>query len=91
MDGEKVEPISMESSESVTFGDSEERWTVESFTRRGSWSEETTECANCQLTVRLDTVHYHALLLPHRLTNPTEESREVVFCSRSCADEWFQS
>lgn len=79
------------SSNTITLNESDEEWTVEDFTRRVSWTDETAECTNCGSAFELDTTHYYATLRPCQSTSPTEVSREPVFCSQSCADEWLHS
>lgn len=62
-------------------------WINENPTRRIVWTTDTTECANCESTFRLDNAHYYVTLRGSPSTTTDVDSREIVFCSRSCADK----
>lgn len=66
--------------------DSDEEWVIEDLTQRAVWTTETTDCVHCGSTVDLETVHYYATCRPVRST--TTQTRDLVFCSRGCFDEW---
>lgn len=66
---------------------SDEEWIEEDLTRRVVWTTDTTECANCGSTVELNTAHYYVTFHTTHSTSTGADSNEVVFCSRSCAEE----
>lgn len=70
---------------------SDEEWFGEGLTRRVVWTTDTTECANCGSTFDLDTAHYYVTHHTAHSASTGADSNEVVFCSRSCAEEQHSS
>ena len=70
--------------------DSAPQRALENLTRRVIWTEEVTECRNCETEVELRSGHYY-LTLSEEPDDSDSQSRDLVFCSRPCAAEYFRS
>lgn len=80
-----------EDSSETTVSEDGRTWVIERFTRRIRWTDEEGECDNCEATLDLGSSHYHAFLRTAEPSDSDEESRSVVFCSRSCGETWLRS
>lgn len=78
------------SQRTIAIPGNDEAWLVEDRKRRVVWSTDTTTCVNCDSTIDLDTTHYHVTLRAAATDGEDGTTRELVFCSRTCADEWLR-
>lgn len=62
---------------------------MDNLTRRVVWTTDATNCHNCESVVNLHSGHYYVTLRERTNDEPTQ--REVVFCSRPRAEEYFRS
>ena len=67
-------------------------WVVTRVGRRAVWNGGEKQCANCGTTIDLDQRHYYAELahdVDMQGQRLRSETRQAVFCTRTCLDEWF--